>query len=164
MKKIFAAVIFCLIIALSACSPDGEANTTQSNDTLIFNTEAAPVKIVSGENNIEVEPFSPLKSSVSPLQWLDIEYGEYLEPFLVYDVNGKEIIGTYSAKDYDTKEELDGRISSGLLPQTLLFQNAENGHSYIVTLTTFTEAENDSETENGSGVKTAKYTFGVRLP
>lgn len=68
------------------------------------------------------------------LYWLDIvEDGDKMVPFEIF-CDGKEMYGWYSVYDAETMEALDFIMPSGLAPQTYLFQNAEYGRDYIVTL------------------------------
>lgn len=74
-----------------------------------------------------------LKDSVFWLTLLLTE--DQLTPFNVY-VGEKEQYGSYHIIDAQTFESLDFMHPSGLSPQTYIFQNAQYGHSYIITLDT----------------------------
>ena len=131
-------------------------------------SEVTNITVVSGRNSIEVTPESQMNISAPVTEWLDVVYDNdhFTMPFRIYDAHGVEKSGVYSVVDAETNEELDFIRPSGLAPQTSLFQNAKNGHSYIVTFTTgfgLTEKEVNGVLEI-SDTTTATYVFGVRLP
>ena len=92
---------------------------------------------VSGKNVIPVVVFSvgtPITDIKDSVYWLDIAPGpDDSVPFTVY-CDGYEQYGPYGIFDAKTMESLEYFMPSGLSPQTYLFQNAEDGHNYIVTL------------------------------
>lgn len=93
----------------------------------------------SGKNNTPVVVF-PVGTPISDIKdrvfWLDIAPDpDELIPFTIY-CDGYEQHGMYNIYDAETTESLDYFHPSGLSEQTYLFQNAEYGHDYIVTLHT----------------------------
>lgn len=99
--------------------------------------EDTGIVATSGENVIPVIVFpvgTPLSDIKNSIQWLDIAPGpDDTVPFTIL-CDGKEQYGWYSVYDAETMESLNFMRPSGLSPQTYLFQNAEYGHDYIVTL------------------------------
>jgi len=99
--------------------------------------EDTGIVATSGDNVIPVIVFpagTPLSDMKDSIQWLDIAPGpDDTVPFTVL-CDGKEQYGWYSIYDAETMESLDFMRPSGLSPQTYLFQNAEYGQDYIVTL------------------------------
>ena len=99
--------------------------------------EDTGIVAVSGENVVPVVIF-PIGTSVSEVKdsifWLDIApEPDDSVPFAVY-CDGHEQYGQYGIHDAETMESIKFFEPSGLSPQTYLFQNAEYGHDYIVTL------------------------------
>ena len=91
----------------------------------------------SGENVIPVVVF-PAETQIADIKdyvsWLDIAPGANdTVPFTIL-CDGREQSGLYSIYDAETFESLDFFRPSGLSPQAYLFQNAEYGHDYIVTM------------------------------
>lgn len=101
--------------------------------------EDAGIVVTSGENVIPVVVFpvgTPVSEMMDSVFWLDIAPGsDNSVPFTIY-CDGNELYGQYSIYDAETMESLKFFMPSGLSPQTYLFQNAEHGHNYIVTLQT----------------------------
>ena len=101
--------------------------------------EDTGIVATSGENVIPVIVFpvgTPLSDVKDSIHWLDIAPGPNdTVPFTIL-CDGKEQYGWYGVYDAKTMESLDYFRPSGLSPQTYLFQNAEYGHDYIVTLHT----------------------------
>jgi len=103
----------------------------------LFIHEDTSLVAISGKNAVSVvvctvgtSP-SDMKGSI---RWLDIAPGpDDTVPFTI-SCNGYEQSGIYSIYDAETMERLDYFHPSGLSPQTYLFQNAEYGHDYIVTV------------------------------
>ncbi len=99
-----------------------------------------PVTVVSGKSSIEAAEFWP---SIAPedLAWESLPLLKIyptLETMIPFDVlrDGDRIYGWYNIYDAETLEPLDFFRPSGLEPQTYLFQNAEKGREYIITLKT----------------------------
>jgi hypothetical protein len=90
----------------------------------------------------------------SQISWLKIDNTDDYVPFRVY-IASDQVYGMYEVYDAQTYEKLDFIMPSGLEPQTYLLQNAQEGHSYIIRLST------------GYGVGTKRYgmkiLFGVSL-
>jgi len=108
----------------------------------------------SGERSVPVVVF-PSNTTISEVKdevfWLDIVPGEDdTVPFSIY-CDGREQFGFFSIYDAQTLESLAYFHPSGLSPQTYLFQNAEQGKDYIITMRT-------SMTEI-----TDMYCFGAHL-
>lgn len=95
-----------------------------------------------------------LESIKSQISWLKIDRNDDYVPFRVY-IAADQVYGMYEVYDAQTYEKLDFIMPSGLEPQTYLLQNAQEGHSYIIQLST------------GYGVGTKRYgmkiLFGVSL-
>lgn len=89
-------------------------------------------------------------SYASAIEWLIVDPGEDLLPFRTYK-DGEEFTGHYLAFAAETYEPLPYTVSSGLEPQTYLFQNADPGREYIVLMLTGEEGAD-------------QYCFGVRFP
>lgn len=93
---------------------------------------------ISGENTVPVVVFpvgTNVKDVKDSLFWLNIAEGSdrVYTPFQVF-CDGNEQFGWYNVYDAETFGALDFFRPSGLAPQTYLFQNAEYGRDYIVTL------------------------------
>lgn len=101
--------------------------------------EDTGIVATSGENLIPVVVFpvsTPLSAVKDSIHWLDIAPGpDDTVPFTIL-CDGQEQYGWYGVYDAETLESLDFMRPSGLSPQTYLFQNAQYGHDYIVTLRT----------------------------
>jgi len=101
--------------------------------------EDTGIVATSGENVIPVIVFpvgTPLSDVKDGIHWLDIAPGpDDTVPFTIL-CDGQEQYGWYGVYDAETLESLDFMRPSGLSPQTYLFQNAQYGHDYIVTLRT----------------------------
>ncbi len=101
--------------------------------------EDTGIVATSGENVIPVIVFpvgTPLSDVKDSIHWLDIAPGpDDTVPFTIL-CDGQEQYGWYGVYDAETLESLDFMRPSGLSPQTYLFQNAQYGHDYIVTLRT----------------------------
>jgi len=99
--------------------------------------EDTGIVATSGENVIPVVVF-PAGTQIADIKdyvsWLDIAPGANdTVPFTIL-CDGREQNGLYSIYDAETFESLDFFQPSGLSPQAYLFQNAEYGHDYIVTM------------------------------
>jgi len=90
---------------------------------------------VSGSSAAAVgtaDDFTPLRTMIQQAQPLNISFEEPV-PFRVY-ADGQELSGLYNIYDAETLQALDFLRPSGLDAQTYLFQNAEYGKRYLVTL------------------------------
>ena len=100
-------------------------------------SEDTGIIAMSGGNTVPGVVFlagTPIQDVKPCLYWLDIaKDGDKMVPFEIF-CDGKEMYGWYSVYDAETLEALDFIMPSGLEPQTYLFQNAEYGRDYIVTL------------------------------
>jgi len=117
-------------------------------------SEDMGIVAVSGERSVPVVVF-PSNTAVTDVAeevfWLDIVPGENeFTPFTMY-CDGREILGFFSIYDAETLESLAYFHPSGLSPQTYLFQNAEQGKDYIITMRTSMEEITDM------------YCFGAHL-
>ena len=123
-------------------------------------TEYTDIVAVSGENSVPVlvchtmlttDIMNQLKST---LHWLEIapSESEFL-PFSLFS-DGDELSGRYSIYDAETFEKLDFFEPSGLSQHTYIFQNAEYGKDYIITMAPAILSENLSN---------YIYVFGARL-
>ena len=75
-----------------------------------------------------------MQTLIEQAAWLNISFGaEDVVPFRVY-ANGQELTGLYSVYDAEMLQKLDFTRPSGLEPQAYLFQNAQFGKRYLVTL------------------------------
>jgi len=100
-------------------------------------SEDTGIIAMSGGNTVPGVVFlagTPIQDVKPCLYWLDISAnGDRMVPFEIF-CDGTEMYGWYSVYDAETLEALDFIMPSGLAPQTYLFQNAEYGRDYIVTL------------------------------
>ena len=111
------------------------------------------VTVTSGVQTVPLTVF-PEGTAVgnyrNAVHWLTVDPGEDSVPFRVYR-DGVEFSGHYLAFDAETYQELSYHVSSGLEPQTWLFQNADPTREYIVLMLTGEEGAD-------------QYCFGVRFP
>lgn len=123
-------------------SEKGDPGSDDTNIQWLFKlaydlNEDTGIVAASGENVIPVVVFpvgTPILDVKDSVQWLDIALGpDDTVPFTIL-CDGKEQSGRYGIYDAETMESLNFMRPSGLSPQTYLFQNAEYGHDYIVTL------------------------------
>ncbi len=113
---------------------------------------------VSGENSVPVTVFStkdPIEEIKKDINWLDIVYDENaFTPFDIY-CDGNIQLGFFSIYDANTLEPLDFFHPSGLSPHTYIFQNAQAGGEYIITMKYIAFTEDESAD---------LLCFGARLP
>ena len=101
------------------------------------NETAEGVSVYSGPNQIQAslcDSVADIASLREQVEYLTIApYETEGVPFRVF-ADGTEVYGWYSIYDAETEETLDFLHPSGLAPQTYILQNAQYGHSYVVTL------------------------------
>ena len=113
---------------------------------------------VSGENSVPIKIFSTedsLEKINNEVNWLDISFNDnQFTPFDIY-CDGATQLGFFRIYDANTFEPLDFFLPSGLSPHTYIFQNAQDGGKYIITMRW------DYSIEEGS---TELLCFGAILP
>jgi len=116
---------------------------------------------VSGENVVPVivlqAPVNEdlLNEATHLVDWLEIAPdSEDFTPFSMF-CDGNELTGVFNIYDAETLESLDFFRPSGLSPQTYIFQEAEPGKDYIITMTCSPFADGDQQDV---------YVFGAKLP
>lgn len=131
-----AAAALCILAALLLLTDRTAAGLTR-------------LRAVSGENSVRLlscaEDASP-EELRDGLEWLEIAQQADALPFAILD-GGKERYGFYEVYDAESLEALEFLHPSGLAPQAYIFQNAEPGGRYIVTLT----------------LEEGRYAFGAQL-